>query len=404
MHFILKILDLYHQVKEGRCQLRPILITDAVVYTEQEIIEKGSILIENGKISGVFTAEDKELPRDAEVINGSGLYAIPGFIDGHIHGARGKDVMDATRTSLQGIAAALPREGTTSFLATTMTGPRERIEKALVNIKEYQHQAGIAELLGVHLEGPFLEKKRAGAQPAEYMIQPDDDLFQKWQRLSGNKIKIVTMAPEHDQEGKFIKKLTKSGVNVFAGHTDVGFEGMKRAVEHGVSSLTHLCNAMSGIHHSDIGAVGAAFLLKELRAELIADGIHVSPQMLQLIVNEMGSERLMLITDSMRAKGLGAGHYELGGQQVQVTKERAALADGTLAGSILNMNEGVRRMLELDGVTLRDVMMMASVNPAKQIGVFDRKGSIAVGKDADLLLVDGEINIHMTLCMGVVTE
>src|SRR5699024_6060622 len=170
----------------------------------------------------------------------------------------------------------------------------------------------------------------------------------------------------------------------------------------GVRQVTHICNAMTGIHHRDIGVIGAAFQLEQLRAELIADGIHVSPEMLQLIYNNMGSERLILITDAMRAKCLQAGNYELGGQPVIVTEDRAVLTNGTLAGSILKMNQGAQIMLNLKDVSISNIIEMTSVNPAKQLGVYDRKASISEGKDADVLLVDDELNLKYTICRGVI--
>jgi N-acetylglucosamine-6-phosphate deacetylase len=381
-----------------------IMIKDAKIFTEAEIIEKGIVYLQDGKITEVSLQAPAEMPENITVIEGKGLNVIPGFIDSHIHGANGADVMDATKEALDRMAVFLPKEGTTSFLATTITQAPENIEKALTNIAAYQNLPGQAEILGVHLEGPFVEKKRAGAQPKEYIGEPDVNLFRKWQELSGNSIKTVTMAPELDRSGAFIQELAQNGVNVSAGHTDSNFSGIKTAVSLGVRQVTHLCNAMSGIHHRDIGVVGAALQLKELKAELIADGIHVSPDMMQLIYDHIGSERLMMITDSMRAKGLEPGDYELGGQPVKVTEDRAVLEDGTLAGSILKMNDGARQMLRLQGVSFADIIKMASVNPAKQIGVFDRKGSIRVGKDADVLLVDDEMNIHHTICRGVMRD
>ncbi|KAB7704253.1 N-acetylglucosamine-6-phosphate deacetylase [Bacillus aerolatus] len=382
--------------------MNPILIKNATIYAEEETIEKGYLYLTEGRIAGIFTREPEELPRHTQVIDGENLLALPGFIDGHIHGANGADVMDATETALETMASFLPGEGTTSFLATTITQAPESIEKALINLAAYQNKPGQAEVIGVHLEGPFVEKKRAGAQPQQYIIEPNLHLFERWQSLSGNQIKTVTLAPEHDPDGLFIKELAASGVNVSAGHTDTNFIGMKKAVSHGVRQATHLCNAMSGIHHRDIGVVGAALQLQELRGELISDGIHVSREMMQLIFEHMGSKRLIMITDSMRAKGLAPGNYELGGQPVTVTEDRAVLADGTLAGSILKMNEGAKQMLNLEGVAISDIIEMASMNPAKQIDIFDRKGSIAIGKDADVLLVDNEMNIEYTICRGII--
>lgn len=211
------------------------------------------------------------------------------------------------------------------------------------------------------------------------------------------------MAPEHDPNGDFIRHLSAAGINVSAGHTNANFDQMKQAVAHGVRQVTHICNAMNGIHHRDIGAVGAALQLKELRAELIADGIHVAPEMIDLIYRNIGSERLILITDAMRAKCLHPGDYELGGQPVEVTEDRAILEDGTLAGSILKLVNGAKQVYRLQDVSIRNIIEMASENPAKQIHVFDRKGSITVGKDADILLVDDELNIHHTICQGIIS-
>ncbi|WP_010532107.1 N-acetylglucosamine-6-phosphate deacetylase [Lentibacillus jeotgali] len=378
-----------------------VYIKNASIFTEEYGVMHGALLIEGTNIKAIHT-DAQSPPENAGVIDGQGLNLIPGFIDGHIHGAAGADVMDATEEALDTMAGALPAEGTTSFLATTITQAPENINKALANVAAYQSKQDKAEVIGVHLEGPFIEVSKKGAQPLEHIKKPDIGQFKKWQQLSGNSIRTITMAPEHDDTGEFIAYLHASGVNVSAGHTDAGFEAIKKAIPHGLRQLTHLCNAMNGIHHRDIGAVGAAFRLEELRAELIADGIHVSPEMLQLIYSNVGSERLILITDAMRAKCLQAGNYELGGQPVTVTEDRAVLEDGTLAGSILKMAEGARQMLQLKDASIQSVLQMASENPAKQLGVFDRKGSIKPGKDADLLLVDNDLNIKYTICRGVI--
>lgn len=379
-----------------------LVIKNTNVYTENEIIDDGCVVMVNEKIQAVYHKDDlpQDLPQDVTIINGMGKNLIPGFIDGHIHGANGADVMDATESALDLIAKVLPKEGTTSFLATTITQQKESIEAALKNVANYTNKPGYAEIVGIHLEGPFIEKSKAGAQPVEHILQPDIDLFCQWQKLANNRIKTITMAPEHDPDGTFIQFLRQAGINVSAGHTNSGFAEIKKAARHGVTQLTHLCNAMNGIHHRDIGAVGAAFQLAELRAELIADGIHLSPEMLQIVYDNMGSERLILITDAMRAKCLQPGNYELGGQPVVVSTDRALLGNGTLAGSILKMSDGVKNMLKLSHVAIENIIEMASANPAKQIGIYDTKGSIAVGKDADFLLVDDDLSIHYTICKG----
>lgn len=373
-------------------------------YLNQEVAKNISIIAENSKITQILKQEEVgDSSFDGEVIDAKNeLKLLPGFIDAHIHGGYGVDVMDATPEALQTLADKLPSEGTTSYLATTITQSDKEISSALKNVAAWttgEKKQG-ADLVGVHLEGPFVEVSKAGAQPKKYITEPDLDKFMTWQEDANGQIRTITMAPEHDKTGEFIKTLYKSGVNVSAGHTDASFRQIKDAVKLGVRQLTHLCNAMNGIHHRDIGAVGAAFQLKDLHAELISDGIHVVPEMLQLIFDNVGSNRIIMITDSMRAKGLKDGNYELGGQPVQVKNAQATLDNGSLAGSILKMIDAVKIMLQLDGVKLEDIVKMTAENPAKQVGIFDRKGSIEVGKDADFVLLNDEADIVYTICRG----
>lgn len=380
-----------------------ILIQDITIYTEDEKIENGFLLLREGKIVEI-SKHPILLDQNSEEclrIDGEGLIAIPGFIDGHIHGAAGADTMDASEEALDTIATCLPKEGTTSFLATTMTQSNENIEKALGNIACYENKAGNSEVIGIHLEGPFINEEKKGAQPAEFIKTPNVELFKRWQEVAGGKIKTITVAPECDT-GNFISYLAENGHNVSAGHSSATFEEIKKGVAQGVHQLTHLCNAMTGVHHRDIGAVGAAFLLEDVKAEIIADEIHTSKEMLQIIYNNIGSERLLMITDAMRAKSLPDGAYELGGQPVTVLNGQATLEDGTLAGSILKMDEAAKNMLKLNGVTIRDIIKMSAENPAKQINIFDQKGSITVGKDADILLVDENLAIKYTICRGII--
>lgn len=384
----------------------PLYIKNAIIYTEKDGVINGSLLLVDGLIHSIHTEDipTNKLPKNTHTINAKKLNVIPGFIDGHIHGAAGADVMDGTKNALDVMAKALPKEGTTSFLATTITQAPENINKVLKNIANCTTKPKHAELLGIHLEGPFIEKEKAGAQPVQHIIKPNVNIFKKWQTISDNKIKTITLAPELDKNGEFIQYLSESGINVSAGHTNINYEGMTEVVKYGVRQVTHLCNAMSGIHHRDIGVVGATFYIQELRAELIADGIHVSKEMMQMIYDNIGSERLILITDAMRAKGLNPGTYDLGGQDVIVLEDRAKLPSGSLAGSILKMDEGARIMLELKGVTLSHIIEMASVNPAKQINIFDRKGGILEKKDADLLIVDDDLHIKYTICRGAIAH
>jgi N-acetylglucosamine-6-phosphate deacetylase len=385
---------------------KAILLKGIQIYSEGKWIENGYIKIKDQKIVEVGMAENLSLQEEFEVLDLPLQYkAVPGFIDVHIHGANGADTMDATREALDIMTQALPGEGTTSFLATTMTQEEKQIEKALVNAGEYikDHQTpGKAEILGIHLEGPFVNPKKAGAQPIQYIIEPNLELFKKWEQLSGQTIKLVTLAPEQSGGLEMVRYLKANGMIASIGHTDATYEEVLNAIETGANHVTHLYNQMRGLHHREPGVVGAAFLKEELKAELIVDGVHVHPEMVKLAYKQKGKTGLILITDSMRAKCLKNGHYDLGGQDVTVQNGKAVLSDGTLAGSILKLGKGVKNIMAFTGCGLEDAVEMAAVNPAKQLNVFDRKGTISEGKDADLVILDENYDIYMTLCRGQV--
>lgn len=384
--------------------MKDLLLINARILSEDGMIEKGYIYIKDGKIvqTGLVSSLPKhqgeviELPEDSTV--------VPGFIDVHIHGAGGADTMDGTTEALTTMASILPEEGTTSFLATTITQDQKAIMKALENAADYinhHNDPGKAEVLGLHLEGPFINESRKGAQPAEHILLPDIELFARMQETSGNNIRLVTLAPEKENGNELIAYLDKNGVIASIGHSDATYGQMAEAVKAGATHVTHLFNGMRGMHHRDPGVAGAALLFDELKIEMIADGIHVVPEMLHLSIRAKGTDGVILITDSMRAKCLKNGSYDLGGQEVSVADGKALLADGTLAGSILKMKDSLKNMMEFTGISLEEAVKLASENPAKQLKVFDRKGSIASGKDADLIVLDSNHEVAMAFCRGV---
>ncbi|AIY04449.1 N-acetylglucosamine-6-phosphate deacetylase [Planococcus sp. PAMC 21323] len=380
--------------------MKSILISGITIADAKEESFVGDILIEDGVITRV--AEKLDLQADSYVdATGKNWTAFPGFIDIHIHGAAGHDVMDGTPEALNGLASALPKEGTTSFLATTMTQTDEAISAALQNIRAFNAQDGQAEMLGVHLEGPFISDKRAGAQPIEHIITPSLPLFTKWQKLSGNQIRVVTLAPETATGSKFIKSLTDEGVTVSIGHSDATFEEVQTAVRCGAKHVTHLYNQMSPLHHRNPGVVGAALLEDELSVEVIADFIHSHPSSVELAFRQKGAEKLILITDAMRAKGLSAGVYDLGGQDVQVTEKDARLADGTLAGSILTMEKAIQNVQSITRCGLKELVSMTSANAAKALGL-SNKGELKTGMDADIAIVDENFTVQLTICRGTI--
>lgn len=377
---------------------RTILLTNGTLVTPEGIIEKGEMFIENGLIQEIGTSLKRQADQQ---IDAHGGYVLPGFIDMHIHGASGADVMDATEEALKTMAGVLPREGTTSFLATSMTQAPEAIEAALKNAAAFTTSAGQANMIGVHLEGPFVSPKRAGAQPIEHICPPDAEQFDAWQQAAEGKIRMVTLAPEEPNGLSFIQKLAAEGIVASMGHTDATIAQMEEAAQAGAVQATHLYNQMSPFHHREPGAIGGALLIDDIYAEVIADFIHSHPKAVELAYRVKGADRLILITDAMRAKGLEPGEYDLGGQPVHVTEADARLSDGTLAGSILTMEHAVKNVVRTLGIGPLEVAKISSGNAARQLGL-TKKGSLSAGNDADVVILDKEWTVMHTICGGVI--
>lgn len=344
----------------------------------------------------------EDLSIDQEIALPADAVVLPGFIDEHIHGAGGSDAMDGTVKNLKIIADTVAKEGTTTFLATTMTQSKENILKSMKAVKEYMENddgAG-ARIGGIHLEGPFIAAKFKGAQPLEYVVEPDKATFDEYNQASGNNIKIVSMAPEVEGALDFIKHLESKGVVASVGHTAAGYEDIAKGVEAGLKNVTHTYNAQSPLHHREIGTVGSAMLIDQLNCEMIADTIHVSVPAMQLLVKNKSLDKLTLITDAMRAKGLGDGVSELGGQTVYVKGNEARLADGVLAGSILRMNRAIQNVVEKVKVPLEQAVDYATINPARTLGISDTVGSIKEGKNADLTVLNGNFDVLYTIRDG----
>lgn len=371
---------------------------NVLAYVQDKGVIKCDIAVENGLIAkiGDSLKIDEPFPYNA------GEIVLPGFIDEHIHGANGADAMDASVSALSTIADALPAEGTTAFLATTMTQSKENILNALTAVKTYVSSPSEkgAEILGVHLEGPFISEKHIGAQPLKYLSDPDVDVFEEYFKASGSLIKIVTLAPEEIGADELIAALIKNGVRPSAGHTDAGFSDVERAEKNGLDGITHTFNAQRGLHHREIGVVGAALLKDELYAEAICDLIHLSAPAIKLLVKNKPKDKLILITDSMRAKYLPDGESELGGQKVLVKNGEARLINGALAGSILKMNVAIKNLVEKIGVPLTEAVDYASANPAKRLGLFDKIGSIKQGKRADFCVLTENFDVALTVKNG----
>lgn len=376
------------------------LIINGKIFLEETVIENGYVEIKDDKIVAVGDMEFA--PEDDNTIDAKGQNVLPGFIDQHIHGANGADNMDATQEAVHTIASFLPKEGTTSYLATTMTQSVENINKALHEIVKYaenDNPAGEAEIIGIHLEGPFISKKRIGAQNPNYVQVPTKEAFDIFWKESNEMIKIITYAPEEAEEG-FTSYLRAHNVIPSAGHTDAYYDDIVKEIPHGLCNLTHFHNAMTPHHHRDSGAVTAGFTHEALKAEMIVDGIHLAPSVVDATLKIKGADNIILITDAMRAKGLEDGEYDLGGQTVIKKGKECRIATGSLAGSVAEMDFCVRNMQDFTEATMAELVKMSSSNSAKHLQVFDRKGSLTAGKDADIVIVNDNIEVQNTICRG----
>lgn len=376
--------------------------TNSLVYLNGGFYKK-AVGIENGRIAYIgddYSAITESLDKaDCE------SYLVPGFIDEHIHGAGGSDAMDGTEKALKTISDTLVKEGTTSFLFTTMTASPEKTKASLAaadgfigkyNKQEENGTVTGARPLGVHLEGPFVNPLKCGAQPEEFILEPKicylKDFFVK-----DGLVKMITVAPELTDDG-FIQYLKDKGITVSAGHTNATFEEFSASVKEGVSCTTHTYNAMRAFTHRETGVIGGAFLTNVYN-ELIADGIHVSYPAIRILFG-MKSDKVILITDAMRAKGLSDGESELGGQKVFVKNGEARLSDGTLAGSVLKMNVAIKNLVLKAGVPLETVIKSATENPAKNLKIFENTGSIEIGKNADLTLLSKNFDVLSVMIGG----
>lgn len=371
------------------------------VYLERKWSTNRAVVVENGHFAALISADMAKHHLPAKHIECSKEHRmLPGLIDLHVHGADNADVMDGSVEAMQILSAALARDGITGFLATTMTAKTKVIERVLSMIaKAADHLKGAA-LLGVHLEGPFIAKKKAGAQHGKYASLPDEALFTNWQNLSGNRIRIVTLAPELEGALNFIKMLRKNNVIASIGHTFASYHEVMAAIEAGATGATHLFNAMRGIHQREPGGALALLLSDNVIAELIADSLHLDPAMLELAYRVKSAERLVLISDAMRAKGMQDGEYDLGGQMVTVESGCARLADGTLAGSTLSLTQAIKYMADSTRASLEEAVHMATYVPARILGIETRKGSIEVGKDADLTILNSNFECLYTMREG----
>ncbi|HQR72951.1 MAG TPA: N-acetylglucosamine-6-phosphate deacetylase [Sulfurovum sp.] len=365
-------------------------IVNAKILHEETILEGCTLFFD----TQIVKITDDVTAQNCEVIDAKGAYVSSGFIDLHVHGSGGADVMDASPAALETISATLLQTGVTSFLATTMTMSNEAIDKALQNMQDHAKSVTGANILGVHLEGPFINVSRHGAQNKDYVQAPTMALIEPYMQ----EIKMITLAPEVEGAEAFVKHMMSSYPHVVfsVGHSDASYEECKEGFRWGMSHATHLFNAMTPYHHRSPGIVGAVFD-SDVSCDVIADLVHTHPSVLELVYR-MKKEKLILITDAMRAGCMKCGSYDLGGQHVEVQDGKAVLEDGTLAGSVLKMNEALSNMRQYTSMGLLEVVNAATKAPAQKLGI--KKGELKVGYDADIVIFDENFSIITTIVMG----
>lgn len=360
-------------------------------------VYKGKAILFDERIRDIIDEEQVHTMNHLEKIDAQGNYISPGFIDMHIHGFDGFDTMDGSEEAIETISKGITKNGITAFLPTTMTMEKKRISNALDSVRKVKERGTEgAEVLGAHMEGPFINRKFKGAQAEEHIISPDFEMIRNNQDI----VSLITIAPEIEGALEFIQQVKReTNIVLSMGHTGASYEQATEGIAYGISHVTHLFNAMTGLHHRDPGVVGAA-LTHNITCEIIADTIHIHPSLFSMLLKVKGLDRMILVTDCMSAGGKEEGKYDLGGQNVFVKDNQARLGDGTLAGSVLNLNDAVYNMSEYTEYTIPQLISLITINPAKILGIDKQKGTLAIGKDADITVFDDRMNISMTIGKG----
>lgn len=371
-------------------------IINGKVILHDEVVTK-NVFIEGDKV--VEISERK--PEKEDIIDAKGLYVSPGFIDIHTHGRGGYQVMDSTFESLNAISKASLQTGVTSFLVSTVTMPVESISHAIENVVKNKEKVEGAQILGVHMEGPFFSKVYKGAQPEEYMIHPTIQNFVSIVNNNEDIVKKVSLAPELEGATELIPYLFEKGIIVSLGHTNATYQEAQRAIDLGATSATHTYNAMTPLTHREVGVTGTVMINQNVYAELVLDGIHVSYPAAKILLKTKGKDKVVLITDSVETAGLPDGIYESSMGTVRINNHQVRLLNGTLAGSQADMNQCVKNVYQHLGLTLNEAVSLASYNPAKSLGI-DKMGEIKVGNFADIIFFDDNFQIKQTIVKGKV--
>ena len=371
-------------------------IINGKIVLENSIINN-KILIFNNRIVDIIDDEGQDLSK-MDIIDAKGHFIAPGLIDLHTHGAGGYEFGDETENYIDFITKKFAECGVTGFLATLPAMSQENLIKTLDDIREYmnENKAGGAKILGVHLEGPLLNPIRKGAMMEENLYVLDKNIIDKYKDI----IKIITYAPEMDKDNEFLKYIKLNTEIVLSiGHSNATYDEAINAIDLGVEHCTHLFNAMTPLSHRDLGVVGAA-LESNITTEIIADGIHVKPELFNMLLKNKEKSKIVLVTDSIRPAGLEDGEYNLGGQKVFKVNQEVRMENGVLAGSVLTLNKAVKNFVENTNLRINEGTCLASINPTRVINANKNKGSIRIGKDSDMIIMNDNFDVYMTIVKG----
>lgn len=384
-------------------ELQRLLIINAHLHTPTETWPVGWLLTEGRVIKALGAGQPPEFPAGfiTEQLDAGGQHLLPGFIDIHVHGGNGHELMDATPDGLRAMARFYAQHGVTSFLPTTWTATREAITRALTLVAELLGPVpGGASIIGAQVEGPYLNPEKCGAQDASLIRRAARE--EALEFLETGAVRLLALAPEFPENAWLIEECARRGIAVSAAHTAATYAQMQNAVRLGLRHATHSFNAMLGLNHREPGTVGAILTLPEIQCELIADNVHVHPVVQKLLLKAKGPRGVILITDAVRAAGLPEGEYQIDTRTVRVQGGAVRLPDGQLAGSVLTMETALKNFMQTTGLSLQDAWPTTSLNAACAIGVADRKGSLEAGKDADLVLLDNTGTVRATVVEGAV--
>ncbi len=374
-----------------------IILKGGKIITPDTTLENKSLIIKDRSITGIQSGDINPSPGD-RVIDLQGYWISPGLIDVHVHGAMGFDTMDATPEALHRMGSFFAEHGVASYLPTTMTETPEAILKSITNVANCAQSDETAQHLGVHVEGPYFNPAHKGAQPEYNLRDADPSEYESW--LDTGVVKLVTIAPERTGSMAFIDRGIAGGVEFSIAHSGASYERVIESADHGLRQATHTFNGMLGLHHRQPGTVGAVLTDDRIYAQVICDGVHVHPAVIDLIVRAKGSHRTILITDAIMGTGLADGEYELGGEKIAVKEGISRTVAGNLAGSTLTLDAAIRNMITFTTLSFEEVLPMATSVPAKAMNWYGKKGIIRPGADADITIFDHDLNVRMTIVAG----